>query len=166
MLLARHRRFCFEISTPGRNYFIHAASKQELDDWITALAGTGLKFKSPDKMVIGGLASVKSRCRRGQLLLCCVAQALLTYDGPAQTVPVYVFSKHGYLQKRGAINKSFKTRFCRTTENAAGEKVLAYYKAADELEPQVCACVRMQQGAHFAQWQPASLRPRARFCSI
>jgi hypothetical protein len=75
----RWRSFCFEISTPQRNYFIHAANKKEKEDWISALgtlvavttrahasiiaaAGTGLKFKSPDKMVMRLLVGSEPRC--------------------------------------------------------------------------------------------------------
>jgi hypothetical protein len=42
---------------------------------------------------------------------------------------------HGWLQKKGAINPAWQTRFVRVTENAAGKKVLAYYKEATDSEP-------------------------------
>lgn len=90
--------WCLELSTLERHYFIAAETEEELQHWVFALAGAGVVLKLNNK----ALARVPVPIRR-------------------------VYGMNAHLWKRGTLNTAFKKRFFRTTTNAAGKPVLAWY---------------------------------------
>jgi hypothetical protein len=100
---------CFELRTPLALYFLFI--HQKLQFWRDTFVECGVRTKSSDRL------------------------ALVSYRGISAHVPKHVYSMHGWLQKKGAINPAYQTRFMRVTENAAGKKVLAYYKEITDIEP-------------------------------
>lgn len=105
------KAFCFEIQTSTRTYYLHSETLPNLIGWLEAIAKTGVvTFKSPATKGLDFIQDAAPNCPQ-------------------------IYGRHGYLDKRGAINKSFKNRFWRTAENQEGKPILCYFKGLEAIKP-------------------------------
>ena len=117
------RPFAFELSSVDGHHFFAAANDSQFAQWIHHI----LQAKAQP------LAPIR------ELIIYPVQVPLSPSDAASlATLPQLMYArvssveygKHGYLQKRGVFNPAFQTKFFRTTLNADGETVIAYYATA------------------------------------
>ena len=117
------RPFAFELSSVDGHHFFAAANDSQFAQWIHHIL----------------LAKAQPLAPIRELIIYPVQVPLSPSDAASlATLPQLMYArvssleygKHGYLQKRGVFNPSFQTKFFRTTLNADGETVIAYYATA------------------------------------
>ena len=117
-----------------RHYFIFASNAMELREWMEAIVEGGATAAGPTfpMRVVGDSyrKPVASSAANGG-----ASPSPQSYGGVDDTdprnIPPFAFpvvlAKYGFLQKRGALNTSYKTRFCRIEPSPTKAPLLVYY---------------------------------------